>query len=185
MYGGLLGDFVRGRAVLERLPAGVREGVLLHRHIDGVTDALPAVRTLLTRIEPPFRRYGGIIIDLAFDHVLARNWADFEPAPLTAFDQEVRAVADCYGALSPERLRGFMRYADRRGLFAAYASEDELLRSLAGVGGRLSRPNPLHRVGEIWPELRDEVGVAFGAAYPLVQSAVSDWLGRRSTSTGS
>jgi acyl carrier protein phosphodiesterase len=185
MYGGLLGDFVRGRAALDELPPGVRDGVLLHRHIDGITDDLPPVRELRTGLEAPFRRYGGIIIDLAFDHVLARDWSQYEATPLPAFDREVRTVAERYRARSPERLRAFLRYADQRGLFASYAREEELLRSLAGIGGRLSRPNPLHRVREIWPGLRDAAGPAFADAYPRLQSAVSDWLNTRSTSTGS
>ena len=37
---------------------------------------------------PPFRRYGGIIIDLAFDHVLARDWSNYEPGSIAAFDEE-------------------------------------------------------------------------------------------------
>ena len=78
-----------------------------------------------------------------------------------------------------------MDYADHRGLFAAYLNEDEVLRSLGGVGRRFLRPNPLHRVDEIWAELRPAFGECFERAYPAIQSDVADWLKSRSTATGS
>ena len=76
-------------------------------------------------------------------------------------------------------------YADRRGLFARYRSEQEMLFSLAGIGNRLRRSNPLHRVGEIWSDQREPCRVAFGQFFPALQNEVDGSLNRRSTMTGS
>ena len=78
-----------------------------------------------------------------------------------------------------------MAYADRRGLFANYRSEDEMLFSLAGIGTRFKRVNPLHRVAEIWPDIKQESHEAFVSVFPEIQSNVADWRKRRSTNTGS
>jgi acyl carrier protein phosphodiesterase len=185
MLGALLGDFVRGRRELWKWPAGVRNGIRLHRKIDRFTDHSPHVKSLQTRFDKPFRRYSGIIIDLAFDHELACNWDVYAQGSLHDFDREVRAVLAIHADALPERLIRFMAYADRRGLFEAYRNEDEMLFSLAGIGTRLKRENPLNRVSEVWPDVRTAVTESFAVFYPEVQSRVEALRKRRSTSTGS
>ncbi len=185
MLGALLGDFIRGRRALWALPGPVRQGVALHRHIDRITDHARVVKQLRRSFPREFRRYSGIVIDLAFDHELARRWPEFSPVPLEQYDADIRSLLSRHGDLLPERLVRFMRYADSRGLFAAYRFEEEMLFSLAGIGTRLKRANPLHRVAEIWPELKPRIRRDFGAFFPDLQSAVAGWRKRRSTMTGS
>jgi acyl carrier protein phosphodiesterase len=185
MLGALLGDFIRGRQALRVLPPGVRRGVALHRRIDRITDHSRVVRQLRRAFPKEFRRYAGIIVDLAFDHELARRWPEFASVSLERYDSEIRALLARHRALLPDGLKRFMRYADSRGLFAAYRDENELLFSLAGIGTRLKRDNPLHRVGEVWPELRLPLREGFARFFPVLQSAVAGWRKRRSTSTGS
>ncbi len=185
MLGGLFGDFVRGRRALRNFPEPVRQGIVLHRYIDKCTDQSSVVKKLRPRFPREFRRYAGIIIDLAFDHELAVNWWRYMPGSLERFDQEVRDLLGDNTELVPEKLTSFMRYADRHGLFTAYREEDVILYALAGVGTRLSRPNPLHQVAEIWPELALEFKPAFREFFPRIQSRVFDWRERMSTTTGS
>jgi len=173
--GAMLGDFVRGDLDNAAIPDAVRKGILLHRHIDQYIDSLDEVALLRQRFESPFRRYSGIIIDLALDHELALRWENHSGVSLRQFDRDVRDMLARHDALLPEGLRSFMRYADRRGLFAAYRDEAEILFSLHGVGRRLSRPNPLHRVEEVWTEIKPATSRAFSAIFSQVQQSVSDW----------
>jgi acyl carrier protein phosphodiesterase len=183
--GALLGDFVRGRAALDAYPQAVRLGIELHRHIDVHTDALPEIAGLRAWFPTAFRRYAGIVIDLTVDHELTRRWDRYSNASVERFDEDVRAMLARNDALVPERLRRFMDYADRRGLFAAYRDPAEVLHSLRGIGHRLSRPNPLHRVGEIWDDLQPLMAANFTALFGKAQSDVTAWLRLRSTTTGS
>jgi len=183
--GAMLGDFVRGNEALARYDAATRLGIRLHRHIDATTDSLPAVRTLLTKLQPPFRRYGGIIIDLAFDHELAKRWDEYSDSSLRDFDLGVREMLKANDALLPDRLRRFMSYADRRGLFASYREESEILLSLKGIGKRVSRANPLHRVDEIWDDFKPKAAEGFDLSFGEIQSDVREWLKSKSTTTGS
>jgi acyl carrier protein phosphodiesterase len=183
--GAMLGDFVRGKAPLAAFDTDVRTGILLHRHIDSHTDSLPEIAALREWFPPRFRRYAGIIIDLAIDHELARRWDDYLPQPLSVFDDEVRRMLSRHNSLVPEELRRFMTYADRRGLFAAYRDPAEILHSLRGIGRRLSRPNPLREADAIWPGLQPLLAANFTAIFGQVQSDVAAWLKSRSTITGS
>ena len=183
--GAMLGDFVRGRQALAGYPPELARGILLHRHIDAHTDSMPAVAELREGFAPPFRRYAGIIIDLGFDHVLACRWERYGSGTLEAFDSGVRELLGRHRQWVPQGLQRFMAYADRRSLFAAYREEAEILRSLRGIGRRLSRPNPLHQVDTIWDEFRPRVERCFAGVFEEVQSAVADWLNAKSTTTGS
>lgn len=185
MLGGLFGDFVRGRRALRAFPEPVRQGIILHRYIDRVTDQSQVVKNLRPLFPREFRRYAGIIIDLAFDHELALNWWRYMPHSLERFDQETRDLLRDNPEMIPDGLKLFMRYADRHGLFTAYREVDVVLFALAGVGTRLSRANPLHRVAEIWPELAPEFRTSFREFFPQIQSEVADWRNRMSTTTGS
>ena len=185
MLGGLFGDFIRGRWALRAFPGPVRQGIILHRYIDRRTDHSPLVKKLRTKFPREFRRYSGIIIDLAFDHELALNWWRFMPQSLERFDVETRDLIRDNTAMVPDGLVRFMRYADRNGLFTSYRDEDVILYALAGIGTRLSRSNPLHRVAEIWPQLAPEFRSAFREFFPGIQSDVSGWCKRMSTTTGS
>jgi acyl carrier protein phosphodiesterase len=174
--GAMLGDFVRGNPRSLNLSAETHKGILLHRFIDHRVDSLPEVTHLRTQFRPPFRRYAGIIIDLAFDHELALRWAQYSSCTLEQFDSEVRELLARHKEVLPKELQAFMRYADERGLFATYREECEILFSLRGLGRRLSRSNPLHRVGEIWHELQPTLSGGFSSVFPGVQLDVAAWL---------
>lgn len=185
MLGAMLGDFVRGQRALWSYRASIRNGIRLHRRIDTITDHSRQVKTLRRKFPGEFRRYAGIVIDLAFDYELARNWSLYSSCELHQFDLDVRDILCRHDSQLPEKLKRFMVYADRRGLFANYRHENEMLFSLAGLGTRMKRANPLHRVGEIWPSLKQDVSETFASFFPQIQSDVIAWRKRRSTSTGS
>lgn len=183
--GAMLGDFVRGKRAAGRFESGVWRGIMLHRHIDAYTDTLPAIETLRREFQPPFRRFSGIIIDLAIDHELAKRWEEYSETPLQKFDQDIRDLLTTHQSVLPERLVKFMDYADRRGLFAAYREKSEILHSLHGLGRRLSRKNPLHRAGDIWNDFQPAVAAIFDSIFLQIQCEVGAWLKSRSTITGS
>ena len=185
MMGGLIGDFVRGWRAVRAYPEPIRQGIVLHRYIDKCTDRSPVVKNLLPRFDKEFRRYAGIIIDLAFDHELAVNWWRYMPGSLERFDVEIRDLLSDHAEWVPDKLARFMQYAERHGLFSAYRDEKVVLNALAGTGKRLSRPNPLHRVDEIWPEMAPQFKLAFRQFFPQIQSEVLDWRKRNPTTTGS
>jgi len=183
--GAMLGDFVRGKQAAGRFDKHVWRGIMLHRHIDAYTDTLPAIEELRREFQPPFRRFSGIIIDLAIDHELAKRWDEYSEISLPEYDRDIRDLLARHASLLPEPLVQFMKYADRRGLFAAYREKSEILHSLRGLGRRLSRENPLNLVGDIWNDFQPLVAAGFDSAFREIQCEVRDWLKSTSTMTGS
>ncbi len=71
---GMLGDFVHGQPVPQLFPSRVIAGIRLHGAIDVYTDAHPEVLAAKAQLPPPYRRYAGILLDMWFDHCLARDF---------------------------------------------------------------------------------------------------------------
>jgi acyl carrier protein phosphodiesterase len=165
LLGSLLGDFWRG-APDAGWPEGVRAGVVLHRNIDVYTDSHPYVAGVRSRFEAPWRRYAGILIDIYFDHVLAREWPRHADEPLEAFSARCAVLLERHAAWLPADLNHFTRYLRAHGLFAAYAQRSTIEQVLAGISRRLRHPNPLAQAGPALWALADELDGAFARFFP-------------------
>lgn len=167
--GNLAGDFVRG-VELATLPEDLQAGVALHRAIDRFVDAHPVVVAAKARLQPPFRRFGGVLLDVFFDHFLARDWQRHgDGRSLPAFLAEVHGDLRTHHAVLPAPLQRVAPRFCADGWLEGYASVDGIARVLGLMAGRLSRPTPLGDGAELlradyatverdfvalWPELR-------------------------------
>ncbi|MDD2277623.1 MAG: ACP phosphodiesterase [Bacteroidales bacterium] len=85
--GNFIGDYVKGRS-LERYQDGVQKGIFIHRAIDFYTDNHPATFEVRQLFREGYRKYAGVVVDVFFDHFLARYWATFSPFPLKGFTRK-------------------------------------------------------------------------------------------------
>jgi acyl carrier protein phosphodiesterase len=141
--GALLGDFARADEV-ERLPPRVRDGVLQHRALDRFTDAHPVFRRSRARIAAPLRRFAGVLIDVFYDHFLARDWQRFgDGRPLRAFTAAQYALLAEHRALLPAVLRDVAPAMQSEDWLASYAELAGIDLVLLRMSRRLRRDNPL------------------------------------------
>lgn len=150
--GNLLPDLLP-RTDLATLPAMFHAGIACHRRIDAFTDAHPIVRRSIARIPPPFRRFGGIFVDVLYDHFLTLDWAAHSRAPLRPFLAQVYgAFADCrplLPAVANERLAQICA----EDWLGSYRELDGVRRALDRLGQRLRKPRAL---GDAIPLLHAE-----------------------------
>ncbi|TCV92346.1 acyl carrier protein phosphodiesterase [Luteibacter rhizovicinus] len=178
--GGLLGDFVHGTPD-PSLPEGIRRGIRLHRAIDSFTDRHDEVRAAREHIPPPFRRYAGILLDMWFDHCLARDFARWSDQPLEIFSTTFREDLHAATPILPASLLRFLGYMDRNDLPAAYVRADAIERALQGLSSRLTRANP---VGESLPLLQandDVLRGHFGRFFPELKAFSESWIEQHAT----
>jgi acyl carrier protein phosphodiesterase len=169
LLGSLLGDFWRG-APDPAWPAGVRGGVLLHRRIDVFTDSHPDVASARSRFEPPWRRYAGILLDIYFDHCLARDWPRYASEPLADFSARVLRLLQANRAWLPADLNRFAGYAQAHRLFGAYAERTTIEQVLAGVGSRLRHANRLADAGPALWANAGTLDATFERFYPDLEA---------------
>ncbi|SDD06850.1 ACP phosphodiesterase [Aquimonas voraii] len=138
LLGALLGDFVAGSA-FEAWPAIVRREILIHRRIDGFTDRHPQVLALKAKFPEGQRRYAGILIDVYFDHLLARDWPRHEDQPLHNFSQRVYRVLAEAAAELPPRLAAIAPLMASGDWLGSYRLRDNVDRAVTRIARRLSR----------------------------------------------
>ncbi len=142
LVGNLLGDFVKGR-LDTRLDSPIYQGIRLHRAVDRFTDVHPIHRRSRQRFSTKRRRYSGIIVDMAYDHFLARHWSCFRADPLDQFAKRVYTALYRYHAELTPRLRQILPHMVREDWLTAYRDVDNIGRALDRLSLRLSRPSPL------------------------------------------
>jgi acyl carrier protein phosphodiesterase len=82
--GNFMADGIRGKHY-EYLPAEVQKGIVLHRSIDTYTDAHPIFRQSTKRLHERYHHYAGVIVDIFYDHFLAKNWNNYSNEKLEDF----------------------------------------------------------------------------------------------------
>jgi acyl carrier protein phosphodiesterase len=165
MLGSLIADAVRG-GIDPALPRGVRIGIALHRSVDVFTDAHAQVVDARALFEPPYRRYAGILLDIWFDHLLARDWAVYAGDPLHAFSQRVQQLLRTRVAELPTRMHGLARYMQANDLPEAYADVAMIERVLRGMSQRVSRTNPMADALPVLQALAAPLDRHFAAFFP-------------------
>ena len=141
--GGLLGDFIKG-PVPDTLPPGVGEGVRLHRAIDSYADNHPAFRASRSRVSPARRRVAGVMVDMFYDHFLARHWAEYQPGEdLEDFTARQYALLAGLGTDLPARLARILPAMRADDWLASYREVDTIAQALDRMANRLTRANSL------------------------------------------
>lgn len=140
--GALMGDFVKG-PLPGALPPDLAAGVALHRSVDSFADAHGAFRRSRSRVSAERRRYGGILVDMFYDHLLARHWRRFHDQPLADFAQEAYALLRQNAASLPPRLAGLLPAMAANDWLTSYAEMESIGVALERMGRRLRRENPL------------------------------------------
>lgn len=90
--GNFMADGIRGKKY-EDYPVTIQKGILLHRFIDSYTDNHPVFKKSTQRLHANYHHYAGVIVDMFYDHFLAKNWSQYCSQALENY------AADFYDAL--------------------------------------------------------------------------------------
>lgn len=173
--GGTMGDFVRGTPG-DHLPPRVRDGIYLHRAIDSFTDRHEEVRAARERMPAPFRRYAGILLDMWFDHCLARDFARWSDVPLETYSTRLRQELHEADALLPDHLKRFLGYMDAHDLPAGYRDAAAIGKALRGISPRLSRANPVADAMPLLLAEDDALKGTFERFFPELRAFAANWV---------
>ncbi|MEH6657099.1 acyl carrier protein phosphodiesterase [Leeuwenhoekiella marinoflava] len=82
--GNFMADGIKGKQYKTYLPQ-LQKGILLHRSIDSFTDSHPIVKQSTKRLHSKYSHYSGVIVDILYDHFLAKNWKNYATTPLSSY----------------------------------------------------------------------------------------------------
>jgi acyl carrier protein phosphodiesterase len=132
LLGSLLGDFVKGPVERAGYGPAITDAIRLHRAIDVFTDSHADVIAAKAQVSSARRRYAGVLIDVFFDHFLARDWEAFRAEPLEAFAARVyRGLQEAPHPV-PDTFARMLPFLVAQDWLASY-------RELAGIDAALHR----------------------------------------------
>ena len=119
--GNFMADGIRGKDY-ETYSSDIQKGIMLHRAIDTFTDAHPVFRQSTKKLHERYHHYSGVIVDIFYDHFLAKNWQQYSDTPLEDYTAAFyKALEENYDSLS-ERARRILPTMLRENWLTSYAT---------------------------------------------------------------
>ncbi|MEN3322118.1 acyl carrier protein phosphodiesterase [Mariniflexile soesokkakense] len=141
--GNFIADGIKGKSY-KKLPKDIQVGILLHRNIDTFTDAHKVVRQSTKRLHEKYGHYSGIIVDILYDHFLAKNWSNYCDEPLISYVEKFYDSLETHYELLPLRIQKMMPYMMTDNWLLNYASIDGISRVLEGMNRRTKNLSGMH-----------------------------------------
>lgn len=162
--GNFMADGIRGQQYLELHPE-IQKGILLHRFIDTFTDAHPIYRKSKHRLHEKYGHYSGVIMDIVYDHFLAKNWSTFHTTPLPNFAQNFYSSLKNNLEHLTEKTKKIMPYMIARDWLTSYASlaglEMILFQMDYRTKHRANMPRAMEEIKMYYHELEEEFFLFF------------------------
>ncbi len=135
LIGNFIADAVKGNKY-NNFPDEIKAGILLHREIDNYTDTHPIVRKSKRRLHERYKHYDGVIIDILYDHYLAKNWNDYSNIPLDIYASSVYTFLQENIDIFPVKIQKMLPYMIEYNWLVAYASTEGIKQVLKGMNKR-------------------------------------------------
>ncbi|MFT4831555.1 MAG: acyl carrier protein phosphodiesterase [Psychroserpens sp.] len=141
--GNFIADSIRGNRH-KHLPINVQKGIMLHRAIDTFTDAHPTVRMSTKRLHENYSHYSGVIVDIFYDHFLAKNWERYSDTPLDIFVERFYDLLEENYDILPDGVKRMMPYMISDNWIYNYSNLDGISRVLSGMNRRTKNKSKMN-----------------------------------------
>lgn len=165
LIGNLIGDFLKGTTV-DSYSESIRKGIQLHKQVDRYTDLHDIVRKSKQLISPINKRYAGIIVDVFYDHFLAKNWSDYSSVPLNSFTSNVYQVLQDNYEILPDSLKRVAPTLIAENRLMSYVKISGMSAALKRISERLKRENSLENAVEDLRANYERFEADFGKFFP-------------------
>lgn len=173
--GQFCGDFVRG-SDLSRFPAEIERGIRLHRHLDRFTDTHAALTPLRQQIPDVPQRFAGIVVDVMFDHYLARRWELVSDVSLEQHADTVHQALDEHESHFPPKLKRFVQLLKREDILQKNIHLDAIELTLSRIASRSIKFAPLALTTAQLEPLRESLVEPFTTFFPALHRAALDYI---------
>lgn len=143
IMGNFFADGIRGNK-FQHYNEDIKYGIKLHREIDTYTDNHPIVKQSKNRLHPRYRLYKGVIIDIFYDHFLAKNWDQYSAIPLEVFVDSIYQLLDNNFPILPEKTQHMLPYMKEYNWLYNYQYIEGLQRVLNGMNNRTKNKSQMN-----------------------------------------
>ena len=136
--GNFMADGVRGNKYLE-LHSEIQKGIILHRTIDTFTDAHPVFRQSTKRLHANYHHFSGVIVDVFYDHFLAKNWSLYSDEKLEDYVDNFYNSLNTNHDLLTEKAQMMKPYMIQQNWLLSYKTIDGIEKILSQMDNRIKR----------------------------------------------
>ena len=151
LIGNFIADHLRGNDFKNYSPQ-IIEGIYLHRRIDTFTDVHPNFKAAKRIFYNGFERYSGVLVDIYFDHLLAKNFSNYSKIPLKEFCDIVYNIYSESKHLFPKSSSNFLDYVLKNNIYYEYSSVAGIEKVLFHLSHRIKHGVMLNQSVEIFKE---------------------------------
>ncbi|MEH6765277.1 MAG: acyl carrier protein phosphodiesterase [Aequorivita antarctica] len=160
IIGNFIADGIKGKRY-EKFPPSIAKGILLHRGIDTFTDAHPTVHQSTARLHKNYSHYSGVIVDILYDHFLAKNWSKYSDQPLDEYVQDFYELLRKNFTILPARIQRMMPYMIADNWLLSYATVEGISKILAQMNVRTKGVSKMNLAVAELEEYYDEFEAEF------------------------
>lgn len=135
MIGNFIADGIRGNQ-FTHLSSEIQKGIRLHREIDTFTDAHEIVRKSKRRLHKRYGLYAGVVIDIFYDHYLAKNWSTYSAMPLDLYVDQVYELLQNNFDILPEKTQYMLPFMIEHNWLYNYQFKEGIQRVMNGMNRR-------------------------------------------------
>lgn len=174
--GNFIGDFVKGKNVEERFGKEIAKGISLHREIDWFTDRHPVVKQSKDRLRTKYHHYSGVIVDVFYDHFLAKNFDRYSKIILPDFADECYAIIQQHDSILPEDVKYMMPYMINGNWLTNYSKIEGIHRALNGMSRRTKFVSKMDEASEDLKNHYSDFENEFFSFFPDLEKFADEWI---------
>jgi len=171
MVGNFVADHVKGKSY-QNFSEGIQKGIQMHRFIDSYTDSHPEVMKGKQRLYAKYSKYAAVIIDMYYDHILAKNWSVYSPINLASFANSCYKILNSRLDQMPERSQMVLHYMEKQDWLNAYASMEGMNKAFRGLASRAKFDSKMETAMEDLESQMESFQSEFEVFFPNILSAV-------------
>lgn len=141
--GNFIADSIKGKKYLN-YSEELQKGILLHRSIDTFTDQHPLVRQSTKRLHENHGHYSGVIVDIFYDHFLAKNWKQYHPDPLGEYVSQFYKLLETNLEKLPPNIQNMLPIMKSNNWLLSYATTKGINTILEQMSRRVKHKNSMH-----------------------------------------
>ena len=141
--GNFIADSIRGNK-FDHLPKRVQKGIKLHRFIDTYTDTHDIPKISSKRLHANYSHYSRVIVDIYYDHFLAKNWSKYSDIPLNVFVDDFYDLLEDNYEILPDGIKRMMPYMIADNWIFNYSKMDGIARVLNGMNRRTENKSKMN-----------------------------------------
>lgn len=158
--GNFMADEIKGKSY-KNYPPEIQKGILLHRAIDDFTDHHPLVSKGAHRFFDELGHYNSVVIDMIYDHILAKRWKEYSDVELTVFAEDFYHLLDSNQHLLPKKIGKVVPYMIEHNWLLSYSKLDDLRHILRQMNHKTKHETQLHKGVDIYLAFQSEFDSEF------------------------